>query len=195
MNNHHNFEHTKQGSTKNYRLELDPIEKTIVRDALFHGAHTKPIFRTPWLTTTVKISEMDLIILLCECETLYDEQPQVLVKALIEKLNKLIGGMSEGDVLNDAIKLQPYITHPPEQEDSMVAMELQRELLKALDTLTPREIEVIEMYYGLRGEMPQTYEEIGKRFGLGRTHPYQVKENAIRRLRHISRSKVLRQFL
>jgi len=64
-----------------------------------------------------------------------------------------------------------------------------------LETLTPREAEVINLYFGLSHEKALTLEEIGVRFNLTRERVRQIKEKAIRRLRHASRSKSLRAYL
>jgi len=64
-----------------------------------------------------------------------------------------------------------------------------------LTTLSKREAEVIQLYFGIGREHPLTLEEIGKRFGLTRERVRQIKEKAIRRLRHASRSRNLRGYL
>ena len=69
------------------------------------------------------------------------------------------------------------------------------EIEKALDSLTPREAEVINLYFGLNQEKALTLEEIGARFSLTRERVRQIKEKAIRRLRHASRSRSLRAYL
>ena len=65
----------------------------------------------------------------------------------------------------------------------------------ALSTLSEREAEVIRLYFGLDREHSLTLEEIGERFQLTRERVRQIKEKAIRRLRHTSRSKSLRAYL
>lgn len=72
---------------------------------------------------------------------------------------------------------------------------LRREVQRALSTLTPREADVISLYFGLNGGHPMTLEEIGERFDLTRERVRQIKEKAIRRLRHTSRSKSLKPYL
>ena len=62
-------------------------------------------------------------------------------------------------------------------------------------TLTEREAEVIRLYFGLGREHSLTLEEIGEKFQLTRERVRQIKEKAIRRLRHASRSKQLRAYL
>jgi RNA polymerase primary sigma factor len=72
---------------------------------------------------------------------------------------------------------------------------LKTEIDRALSTLTEREAEVIKLYFGLNKDHSMTLEEIGERFNLTRERVRQIKEKAIRRLRHASRSKNLRFYL
>ena len=55
--------------------------------------------------------------------------------------------------------------------------------------------DVIRLYFGLNGEHPMTLEEIGERFDLTRERVRQIKEKAIRRLKHTSRSRILKGYL
>lgn len=91
------------------------------------------------------------------------------------------------DVLEDELQ--------PSPDTCLLDESLRIEIEKALDTLTPREAEVINLYFGLNHEKPLTLEEIGARFSLTRERVRQIKEKAIRRLRHASRSKALRAYL
>lgn len=72
---------------------------------------------------------------------------------------------------------------------------LQREVSRALSTLTERESEVICDYFGLNGHDAMTLEEIGDKLSLTRERVRQIKEKATRRLRHASRSKYLMAYL
>ena len=72
---------------------------------------------------------------------------------------------------------------------------LKAEIKRALSTLSEREAEVISLYFGLNKEHSLTLEEIGEKFNLTRERVRQIKEKAIRRLRHASRSKNLRSYL
>ena len=72
---------------------------------------------------------------------------------------------------------------------------LRKEVQRALSTLTQREADVITLYFGLNGEHAMTLEEIGEKFNLTRERVRQIKEKAIRRLRHTSRSKALKPYL
>ena len=91
------------------------------------------------------------------------------------------------DVLEDEFQ--------PSPDECLLDESLRVEIEKALDTLTPREAEVINLYFGLTQEKPLTLEEIGARFSLTRERVRQIKEKAIKRLRHASRSKSLRAYL
>ena len=72
---------------------------------------------------------------------------------------------------------------------------LRKEIERSLSTLTPREADVIRLYFGLGQKLPMTLEEIGERFELTRERVRQIKEKAIRRLKHTSRSKMLKAYL
>ncbi|NIM99144.1 MAG: sigma-70 family RNA polymerase sigma factor [candidate division Zixibacteria bacterium] len=91
------------------------------------------------------------------------------------------------DVLEDEFQ--------PAPDEDLLTESLKLEIERALDTLSPREAEVINLYFGLNSEKALTLEEIGARFNLTRERVRQIKEKAIRRLRHASRSKSLRAYL
>ncbi len=83
----------------------------------------------------------------------------------------------------------------PNPDKSLLHESLKIEILRALETLTPREAEVLKLYFGLGDAHPMTLEEIGETFDLTRERVRQIKEKAIRRLKHTSRSKILRTYL
>ncbi len=72
---------------------------------------------------------------------------------------------------------------------------LKIEITRALETLTPREADVVQLYFGLGDQHPMTLEEIGETFDLTRERVRQIKEKAIRRLKHTSRSTILKTYL
>jgi RNA polymerase primary sigma factor len=80
-------------------------------------------------------------------------------------------------------------------DQPLTAEALKKEIAKAFDSLSQKEAEILRMYFGIDQEHPATLEEIGKCFRLTRERVRQIKEKAIIRLRHQSRSKVLRQYL
>ncbi len=83
----------------------------------------------------------------------------------------------------------------PAPDTDLINESLKIELNEALNTLTKREAEVVKLYFGLDSETPLTLEEIGEHFNLTRERVRQIKEKALRRLRHASRSRVLRSYL
>ncbi len=85
--------------------------------------------------------------------------------------------------------------HQPAPDHKLMEDSLKDEIDRALSTLTEREGEVIKLYFGLNSEHSLTLEEIGEKFNLTRERVRQIKEKAIRRLRHASRSKNLRAYL
>jgi len=72
---------------------------------------------------------------------------------------------------------------------------LQLELEKVLNTLTPREAEIIRLRYGIGIGYPSTLEEVGKKFGVTRERVRQIEAKAIRKLRYPRRSESLREYL
>ena len=83
----------------------------------------------------------------------------------------------------------------PSPEQSLMTSSLRTEIERSLTTLTDREADVIKLYFGLDGTHPMTLEEIGEKFDLTRERVRQIKEKAIRRLKHTSRSKILKTYL
>ena len=83
----------------------------------------------------------------------------------------------------------------PSPDTELMTESLRKEIERSLRTLTPREGDVIRLYFGLNGEHPMTLEEIGERFDLTRERVRQIKEKAIRRLKHTSRSRILKSYL
>jgi RNA polymerase primary sigma factor len=83
----------------------------------------------------------------------------------------------------------------PAPDHGLMKESLKMEIERALSTLTEREAEVIRLYFGLNHEHSLTLEEIGEKFNLTRERVRQIKEKAIRRLRHASRSKALKAYL
>jgi RNA polymerase primary sigma factor len=98
-----------------------------------------------------------------------------------EEDSKLEDFIEDKNTLNPMAKTQQY--------------KLRLELEKVLSTLTPREAEIINLRYGIGIGYPSTLEEVGKKFGVTRERVRQIEVKAIRKLRHPSRSKTLREYL
>ena len=96
-------------------------------------------------------------------------------------------GGSMYDVMEEKDSLSP--------DKELLTDSLRQEIERSLNTLTMREADVIRLYFGLGGSQPLTLEEIGDRFDLTRERVRQIKEKAVRRLKHTSRSKLLKTYL
>ena len=83
----------------------------------------------------------------------------------------------------------------PNPDKELILASLRTEIERALETLTPREADVVRLYFGLGDQHDMTLEEIGETFDLTRERVRQIKEKAIRRLKHTSRSKILKTYL
>ena len=83
----------------------------------------------------------------------------------------------------------------PSPDNNLVLESLRNDIRTSLTTLTPRESEVISMFYGLDGKPPMSLEEIGSKFDLTRERVRQIKEKAIRRLKHTSKNRILKGYL
>lgn len=86
-------------------------------------------------------------------------------------------------------------TNQPLPDHNLITESLKIEIQRALNTLSLRERDVLKLYYGLEKENPLTLEEIGEKFKLTRERVRQIKEKAIRRLKHASKSKILKSYL
>lgn len=83
----------------------------------------------------------------------------------------------------------------PSPDKTLINDSLRKEIDRALTTLSKREGDILRFYFGLNGKPPATLEEIGEQFDLTRERVRQIKEKAIRRLKHTSRSKNLKMYL
>ena len=83
----------------------------------------------------------------------------------------------------------------PSPDKGLITESLRREIERALSTITYREASIIRLYFGLNGKHPHTLEEIGETFNLTRERVRQIKEKAIKRLKHATRSKILKTYL
>ena len=100
-------------------------------------------------------------------------------------------GEEEDSHLGDFIEDEKTVT----PSDSVAFTMLKEQLLGVLDTLTPREEKVLRLRYGIDDGKPRTLEEVGREFNVTRERIRQIEAKALRKLRHPSRSKKLRDFL
>ena len=100
-------------------------------------------------------------------------------------------GEEEDSHLGDFIEDEKTTT----PSDSVAFTMLKEQLLGVLDTLTPREEKVLRLRYGIDDGKPRTLEEVGREFNVTRERIRQIEAKALRKLRHPSRSKKLKDFL
>ena len=100
-------------------------------------------------------------------------------------------GEEEDSHLGDFIEDEKTMT----PSESVAFTMLKEQLLGVLDTLTPREEKVLRLRYGLDDGKPRTLEEVGREFNVTRERIRQIEAKALRKLRHPSRSKKLKDFL
>ncbi|HEX5824738.1 MAG TPA: sigma-70 family RNA polymerase sigma factor, partial [Candidatus Limnocylindrales bacterium] len=91
-----------------------------------------------------------------------------------------------GDLLEDADAVSPL--------EAVSETMLREQVERVLDSLDGREQRVIRLRFGLDDGRPRTLEEVGKEFGLTRERIRQIESLALRKLRHPSRSRKLREF-
>ena len=83
----------------------------------------------------------------------------------------------------------------PNADTGLIHESLSNEIDRSLSTLTDRQREVIKLYFGINLEHPMSLEDIGSKFDLTRERVRQIKDKALKRLRHTSRSKMLKSYL
>jgi len=83
----------------------------------------------------------------------------------------------------------------PNTDSILINESLSEEIKRSLSTLTEREREIVILFFGLGNNHPLSLEEIGEKFNLTRERVRQIKDKALQRLRHTSRSKILKSYL
>ncbi|MCH8326628.1 MAG: sigma-70 family RNA polymerase sigma factor [Bacteroidetes bacterium] len=131
-----------------------------------------------------------------ELANLLEMQPEDVAYALqISGRHVSMDAPFSGD--NDKNSLIDVIPnkHHPSPDTTLMQESLKLEVEGALSTLTEKEAKVLMLYFGINGERSATLEEIGEKFDLTRERVRQIKEKALRRLKHTSRSKNLKAYL
>ncbi|PRY53347.1 RNA polymerase primary sigma factor [Arcticibacter pallidicorallinus] len=83
----------------------------------------------------------------------------------------------------------------PNTDSILINESLAEEIKRSLQTLTDREREIVSLFFGITNNQPLSLEEIGEQFNLTRERVRQIKDKALQRLRHTSRSKILKSYL
>lgn len=102
-------------------------------------------------------------------------------------LGNLEDGGSMYELMENTLEATP--------DNELIKESLRNEIDRALTGLTSREADVVRLYYGLSGGHSHSLEEIGEKFELTRERVRQIKEKAVRRLKHASKSRILKDYL
>lgn len=124
------------------------------------------------------------------------ELPLDKIKEILKKAQQPISletpiGKEDDRLLGDFIEDEDSPAPPKLASNTL----LKEQMNSALNTLTQREKDILELRFGIAGGYPHTLEEVGRRFGVTRERIRQIQEKAIRRLRHPNRSRKLREYL
>ncbi len=162
-------------SDEELALELDfltPEETFAIKDALAHDLPIDPVLNRKWRQAVSKIREIKRI----SMDPMSLESPVGSEDAT-----------EMGDFIPDEAALEPV--------DAASKELLREQIRQVLGYLSEREREVLEMRFGLNDGKDHTLEEVGREFGVTRERIRQIEAKALRKLRHPSRSKALRDYL
>lgn len=101
-----------------------------------------------------------------------------------------VGGEAESflkDFIEDKTVYSPL--------DIAIQHDLEKQLMKALDTLSEKEADIIKRRYGIGNDLSQTLEEVGQKFNVTRERIRQIETNILRKLRHPARSRMLKSYI
>ncbi len=165
----------REANVEELALELDyltPEESAAIREAQDAGVRIDPLLRRKWLQAATKVRNILRI----------SQEPMSLDMPVGQEDNT-----QYGDFIPDDKGVEPV---------DAASKELLREQVRnVLGFLTERERSVIEMRFGLNDGKDHTLEEVGQRFGVTRERIRQIEAKALRKLRHPSRSRALRDYL
>ena len=86
-------------------------------------------------------------------------------------------------------------TQEPNPDKNLLHESLQREIMRVMSILSEKEKEILNLYFGLEGNVPHSYEDISEKVNLTRERVRQIKEKALRKLRKSSKSGLLKAYL
>jgi RNA polymerase primary sigma factor len=162
-------------STEQIALEMDfltPDEIKQIKDAESVGARLDPVMARKLRRAANKVRKIMRI----------SQEPMSLEMPVGQEDSSFLGDFIEDDKV-------------PGPVDAAARQLLKEQVRGALSVLSEREREVLEMRFGLRDGQEHTLEEVGKHFGVTRERIRQIEAKALRKLRHPTRSRPLRDYL
>ena len=137
----------------------------------------------------------ELIINLLDSDewTLFEQYKEVVERE--NGVNKIVTDIPVDKIVSLESKKLLQLESPDGIDESMIKESLEIDIAFALDTLKQREKHVLELFYGINRPYPLDLDEIAEEFGLSRERVRQIKEKAIRRLKHHSRSDNLIEYV
>ena len=124
--------------------------------------------------------------------TLFEQYREVVDRE--NGVTKIVTDIPMDQIISLSDKKLLQIESPDGVDEFMIKESLGQEIVEALDTLKDREKQVLKLYFGVDGEEEMALDEIGVEFGITRERVRQIKEKALRRLRHRSRSANLEPY-
>ena len=124
--------------------------------------------------------------------TLFEQYREVVERE--NGVTKIVTDIPMDRIISLENKSLLLLESPDGVDEGMIKESLGQEIAEVLDTLKDREKQVLKLYFGIDGEEEMTLEEIAEEYGLSRERVRQIKEKAVRRLRHRSRSTNLEPY-
>jgi RNA polymerase primary sigma factor len=168
-------EHGREPTAEELALELDlltPEETAAVRDALAKSEKLDPTLERQLRRAAVKVRRILRVA----------QEPMSLETPVGAEESSLLGDFIEDETI-------------PAPSDAASHQLLKEQVRNALEALTEREREVLEMRFGLKDGQDHTLEEVGQHFRVTRERIRQIEAKALRKLRHPTRSRPLRDYL
>ena len=162
-------------------------QSEIPYQALIDYANLKMVF------TDDKIKQKMIEMLDSDEWTLFEQYREVVERE--NGVTKIVTDIPMDQIISLSDKKLLQIESPDGVDEFMIKESLGQEIVEALDTLKDREKQVLKLYFGVDGEEEMALDEIGVEFGITRERVRQIKEKALRRLRHRSRSANLEPYL
>ena len=196
INNYHAAISSRMGSELGLKVINQKIKVSSEAETVFNRINKKYL-------AISKTEKIDFITFITDyLKTYFLEYYTKKVDEFVEDKEKNEQGVNTDNLTKNVIRDEDgfkniYLRHKESSDsDRILLYELLRtEIERTLETLTPREADVVRLFFGLGNQHPMTLEEIGETLELTTNRTRQIKEKAIRRIKHTTKSKVLKTYL